>query len=220
MPAATGSEFTRHHLDKVRAFYEAAPSTPNWVSRGYHGILAHYYNLLIPAGASVLEVGCGTGGLLGGLRAVRKVGVDLSERRITAARTHVPDAEFHVQAGEELPRGKIRCHHRLRHAQLRHRCAAAPRETAHRLPCGHAACHRIFPRPCGGPLFSARKVAGPEEPRSAKSQLDRDHRHAQSPAAGRLGNALCSPACFCRCSWGFWRNFSTACSRHCCQPSA
>jgi SAM-dependent methyltransferase len=102
MPATTGSELTRLHLDKVRAFYNAAPTTPNWVSRGYHGILAHYYNLLIPSGASVLEVGCGTGGLLGGLRAARKVGVDLSERRITVARTRVPDAEFHVQAGEEL----------------------------------------------------------------------------------------------------------------------
>ncbi len=102
MPAVTGSELTRHHLDKVRAFYDHAPSTHNWESRGYHRILAHYYNLLIPPGASVLEVGCGAGGLLGGLRAARKVGVDLSERRITAARTRVPDAEFHVQAGEEL----------------------------------------------------------------------------------------------------------------------
>jgi SAM-dependent methyltransferase len=102
MPATTGSELTRHHLEKVRAFYDAASPKPNWVSRGYHRLLAHYYNLLIPAGSSVLEIGCGAGGLLGELRAARKVGIDLSERRIAAAKARVPEAEFHVQAGEEL----------------------------------------------------------------------------------------------------------------------
>ncbi|HXA14694.1 MAG TPA: glycosyltransferase [Opitutaceae bacterium] len=106
MPVTTGSDITRHHLERVRSFYETAPTEPNRVSRGYHELLAHYYNLLIPTGASVLEIGCGSGGLLGGLHAARKVGVDLSEPRIKAARAHVPDGEFHVQAGEELSLGE------------------------------------------------------------------------------------------------------------------
>ncbi|HZP60910.1 MAG TPA: glycosyltransferase [Opitutaceae bacterium] len=102
MSARTGSELTRCHLEKVRAFYDAAPPEPNRASRGYRELLAHYYNLYIPPAASVLEIGCGAGGLLGRLCAARKTGVDLSERKIAAARSRVPDAEFHVQAGENL----------------------------------------------------------------------------------------------------------------------
>jgi SAM-dependent methyltransferase len=102
MPAPTGSELTRHHLERVRAFYEATPPEPNRVSRGYRELLAHYYNLLIPLDAKVLEIGCGAGGLLAQLRATRKAGIDLSERRIRAAQARVPNAELHVQAGEDI----------------------------------------------------------------------------------------------------------------------
>ena len=97
-----GLELTRTHLEKVRAFYDGAPVDPNWASRGYRRLLAHYYNLLIPAGASVLEIGCGSGELLAHLRAAQKSGVDLSERQIAAARRRLPDAIFYVQAGEFL----------------------------------------------------------------------------------------------------------------------
>jgi SAM-dependent methyltransferase len=96
------SDFTRQHLAKIRSFYDGAPTEPTGASSDYRELLAHYYNLLIPAGASVLEIGCGSGGLLSRLRAARKVGVDLSETQIAAARQRVPDAEFHVQAGEFL----------------------------------------------------------------------------------------------------------------------
>ncbi len=99
---ADSSELMRQHLAKIRAFYEAAPTAPDEHARGYRGWLAHYYNLLIPAGASVLEIGCGSGELLARLAAGRKVGVDLSPVQIAAARTRVPGAEFHVQAGETL----------------------------------------------------------------------------------------------------------------------
>ncbi len=95
-------EITRQHLDKIRAFYEAAPTELNWAARSYRRLLAHYYNLLIPSNASVLEIGCGNGELLAGIRARRKVGIDLSPRQIVAARVLLPDVEFHVQAGEEL----------------------------------------------------------------------------------------------------------------------
>lgn len=90
------------HLDRVRAFYDEADDQPLAGARAYHTLLAHYYNLLIPTGSSVLEIGCGSGDLLAQLNASRKVGVDLSIRQIEAARRRLPGAEFLVQAGEEL----------------------------------------------------------------------------------------------------------------------
>ena len=95
-------DITRQHLDKMRAFYEAAPTELNWAARSYRRLLAHYYNLLIPADASVLEIGCGSGELLARVRAARKVGIDLSPVQIAAAQARLPAAEFHVQAGESL----------------------------------------------------------------------------------------------------------------------
>jgi len=96
-------EITQQHLAKVRDFYDAQTLVrEQWGGRGYRSLLAHYYNLLIPAGASVLEIGCGSGGLLAQLNASRKVGVDLSVTQIAEARIRVPSAEFHVQSGEAL----------------------------------------------------------------------------------------------------------------------
>jgi SAM-dependent methyltransferase len=100
MPAAP--ELTRQHLEEIRAFYDAAPVKPNAAASYYRTLLAHYYNLIIPAGASVLEIGCGSGALLGQLHARRKVGVDLSATQLAAARLHLPTADFHQVAGEDL----------------------------------------------------------------------------------------------------------------------
>jgi SAM-dependent methyltransferase len=94
------SALAHEHLDRVRVFYDAAPTTPLAGAQAYRALLAHYYNLLIPASASVLEIGCGSGELLSRLRATRKTGVDLSATQIAAARQRVPDAEFLVHAGE------------------------------------------------------------------------------------------------------------------------
>jgi SAM-dependent methyltransferase len=96
------SALAREHLDRVRAFYDAAAPVPRWGARHYRRLLARYYNLLIPPEASVLEIGCGPGDLLGQIRAARRVGVDVSPRQIEAARRRVPEAEFHVAAGELL----------------------------------------------------------------------------------------------------------------------
>jgi SAM-dependent methyltransferase len=96
------ADIPRQHSDSIRDFYEAAPIALNWAAQGYRRLLAHYYNLLIPPTASVLEIGCGSGELLAGINARRKVGVDLSPRQIEAAKARIPGAEFHVQAGEAL----------------------------------------------------------------------------------------------------------------------
>ncbi len=95
-------EITRQHLEKVQQFYDAEPTQAKPGGRGYRHQLAHYYNLLIPSDASILEVGCGAGELLSQLRARRRVGIDLSIRQIEAARAKLPEAEFHVQSGEAL----------------------------------------------------------------------------------------------------------------------
>ena len=102
------SSLAREHLDRVRAFYDAAPTAPQAGARAYRTLLAHYYNLLIPADASVLEIGCGSGELLSQLRAARKTGLDLSATQIAAARQRVPGAEFFVQAGELVDLGDRR----------------------------------------------------------------------------------------------------------------
>ncbi|MBS0662198.1 MAG: glycosyltransferase [Verrucomicrobia bacterium] len=95
-------ELTARHLERVRAFYDSASTTPGWAARSYRALLAHYFNLLIPAEASVLEIGCGAGDLLALLHARRRTGVDLSVRQVEAARRRLPEATFHVLAGEQL----------------------------------------------------------------------------------------------------------------------
>jgi SAM-dependent methyltransferase len=101
MPS-TISALAREHLDQVRAFYDSAPTEPQAGARAYRSWLAHYYNLLIPPDASVLEIGCGSGVLLSQIRAARKVGLDLSPNQIAAAKQRIHGGEFHVQAGELL----------------------------------------------------------------------------------------------------------------------
>jgi len=100
------SALAREHLERVRAFYDAAPVEPQSGARSYRTLLAHYYNLLIPPDASVLEIGCGSGQLLAQIRAAKKAGLDLSAHQIDAARVRVPDAEFFVQAGELVALGR------------------------------------------------------------------------------------------------------------------
>jgi len=101
MPRVT-SEINGEHLEQMRAWHEKASGRLKAPSVGYRSLLAHYYGLLVPSDASVLEIGCGSGELLLRIRAKRKVGIDLSEKQIAAARMRAPDAEFHVQAAEAL----------------------------------------------------------------------------------------------------------------------
>ena len=96
------------HLERVTAFYDnAPPSDPRWGARSYRRILAHYYNLLIPEGASILEVGCGSGELLELTHAGPKAGLDLSTRRIEAAQQRLPGAELQALAGEAIGPGQV-----------------------------------------------------------------------------------------------------------------
>jgi hypothetical protein len=92
----------QRHLDKLKTFYNAAPAEPTKAGRFYRKLLSAYYRDLIPANASVLEIGCGAGHLLELLPNRDVTGVDLSETQIEAARKRVAGGEFHVMAGEDL----------------------------------------------------------------------------------------------------------------------
>lgn len=63
----------------------------------YHARINEIYRLLVTPGLRVLEIGCGLGDLLSGLRPSRGVGVDFSAETLRRARLRHPETEF-VQA--------------------------------------------------------------------------------------------------------------------------
>jgi hypothetical protein len=91
----------KQHLNRIGDFYEQQTGITK-AAETYRDMLSRYYNLLIPATASILESGCGGGDLLSRLHGSSKCGIDLSPAQIKLAKDKVPTGEFYVQAGEEL----------------------------------------------------------------------------------------------------------------------
>ncbi len=87
-----------HHLDSL------AQVRGKWRRRAayYHQEIERYLRFLIPAGSSVLEIGCGTGELLAALEPSRGVGVDISPRMVEQARRNFPALDFRVDDMEDL----------------------------------------------------------------------------------------------------------------------
>ncbi len=75
-----------------------AQERQSWVARSqfFYDEDNRYMRFLIPEGAAVLELGCGTGDLLTALKPSRGVGVDLSEQMIARAKEANPTLEFLV----------------------------------------------------------------------------------------------------------------------------
>jgi SAM-dependent methyltransferase len=101
-PPAPLSTSTEEQILAVAAIFDSAEAKSSAAAHSYHRLLAHYYNLLIPADASVLEIGCGGGELLALLSAREKTGVDISAVQLERAKARLPGATFHQQAAEQL----------------------------------------------------------------------------------------------------------------------
>jgi SAM-dependent methyltransferase len=71
--------------------------------RAYHRRLERVYRFLVPAGARVLELGCGEGDLLAALQPAEGVGVDFSGAMIEIARHKHPGLRFVQADAHELP---------------------------------------------------------------------------------------------------------------------
>jgi SAM-dependent methyltransferase len=81
-----------------------APERDLWRRRNsafYANDLA-FMRFLIPEGSRVLELGCGTGALLAGLKPLRGVGIDFSSAMIQVARCNYPSLEFYAGDIEHL----------------------------------------------------------------------------------------------------------------------
>ena len=75
-----------------------APERARWIARNayYYRTDREYMRFLIPEGARVLDLGCGTGDLLAALKPATGVGVDLSSGMIEIAQKLHPGLEFRV----------------------------------------------------------------------------------------------------------------------------
>src|SRR5204862_7394667 len=83
----------------MRARADASARTRReWLERAqfFHQEDLRYLKFLIPEGARVLELGCGTGDLIAALKPAFGVGGDFSTEMITEARAAHPELEFFV----------------------------------------------------------------------------------------------------------------------------
>lgn len=87
----------RQHADRM------ADERDAWVRKNaaYYDQDRQYMRFLIPAGARVLDLGCGAGDLLAELEPSLGVGVDLSPAMIDRARAKHPELEFYTGDAED-----------------------------------------------------------------------------------------------------------------------
>lgn len=88
----------------IRALFDAAaPTHDGWTehNRAFHEADRAYLRFLVPEGAAVLEIGCGTGDTLAALKPARGVGIDLSAATVATARARHPHLEFHAGNAED-----------------------------------------------------------------------------------------------------------------------
>jgi SAM-dependent methyltransferase len=95
--AADPGQSQRSFTDARRTHWDRVAGRPDrWsdLSGYYHRRLIDVYRFLVPAGQSILELGCGRGDLLAALKPAAGVGVDFSPEMIAQARARHPWLEF------------------------------------------------------------------------------------------------------------------------------
>ncbi len=87
-----------------KQFDALAPARKKWKKKNayYYETQTHYLQFLIPEGKRVLELGCGTGELLGALNPSCGVGIDISLQMINRAKKNFPEITF-IAGDAEAP---------------------------------------------------------------------------------------------------------------------
>jgi SAM-dependent methyltransferase len=96
------------YAEVARAFDELAPQHDRWSrrTRGYHDLLTAVHQSIVQPGASVLEIGSGSGDLLAALAPGEGVGVDVSPGMVELARRRHPELRLDLGVGEEVELGR------------------------------------------------------------------------------------------------------------------
>ena len=91
-----------HKQAIIESSDKVAASRDKWIDKNafFYEEDQNYMRFLVPEGLRVLELGCGTGELLGALKPSKGVGVDISEKMIDVAKGKFPEMEFIVGDGE------------------------------------------------------------------------------------------------------------------------
>jgi ubiquinone/menaquinone biosynthesis C-methylase UbiE len=91
------------HYNKI------AEKRSKWLKRNkyYHRYILNHYKKIIPAQSSILELGCGTGNLIGKLDPFKGVGVDISSEMLKVARNEYQEIEFIHSDAEKINLGDI-----------------------------------------------------------------------------------------------------------------
>lgn len=89
---------------RVAEYDRFAAERDQWRAKNaaYYRAVERLVRFVVPANASVLEVGCGTGDLLAALKPREGVGVDIAPRLVDEARAKHPSLEFVVADAETL----------------------------------------------------------------------------------------------------------------------
>ena len=92
------TEAIRQHFDHI------APQRDHWKRKNwyYYHDMENYCSFVVPKGAKVLEIGCGTGDLLAAVKPSRGLGIDISPEMIKHARQKYPNLDFQVDDAEDL----------------------------------------------------------------------------------------------------------------------
>jgi SAM-dependent methyltransferase len=92
----TSSTFAASKLAVFENAEQVAEQRESWIERNkaYYRDDRRYLRFIIPEGARVLDLGCGTGSLLSALKPSRGVGVDFSPAMIEKAKAAYQDLEF------------------------------------------------------------------------------------------------------------------------------
>jgi SAM-dependent methyltransferase len=95
---------------RAAEFDRLAPEREHWMAKNaaYYRAIERLVAFCVPPGASVLEIGCGTGDLLAALRPSDGVGIDLSSKLIERAREKHPSLQFIVDDAESLDAPELR----------------------------------------------------------------------------------------------------------------
>lgn len=86
------------HFDRIAGEYDA------WKARAsyYYDLLTEIFREIIPEGAAVLEIGCGTGTLLSRMKPRRGMGIDISPKMVEIASRKYPEYEFRAEDASAL----------------------------------------------------------------------------------------------------------------------